>query len=101
MFEAADKNKDYKLDPVEFVAFSHPEEHPEMLPIILKQTLRDKDKNGDGFIDFQEFLGERALNQDKDWLMVEKDKFDHEFDKDRDGKLNGNEILSWVVPSNE
>lgn len=101
MFNAADTNKDNLLDSNEFIVFSHPEEHPQMLPIILQQTLRDKDKNNDGFIDFQEFLGEKGLTQDKDWLLVEKDKFDHEYDKDKDGRLNSNEILSWVVPSNE
>lgn len=42
-----------------------------------------------------------AKNHDKEWLLVEKEKFDNEFDKDSDGKLNGAEILSWVVPSNE
>lgn len=101
MFNAADRNKDAKLDAEEFVAFSHPEEHPEMLPIILQQTLRDKDLNNDGFIDFQEYLGDRGISQDKDWLIIEKDKFDHEYDKDHDGKLNSSEILSWVVPSND
>ncbi|KAK9510594.1 hypothetical protein O3M35_005340 [Rhynocoris fuscipes] len=99
MFEFADKNKDGSLDKVEFVPFSHPEEHPEMLPLILKNTLEDKDINGDGEIDFQEFIGEKARDQDKEWLISEKSKFDHEFDKDNDGKLNANEILSWVVPS--
>jgi hypothetical protein len=29
------------------------------------------------------------------------EKFENEFDKDKDGKLNSAEILSWVVPSNE
>ena len=44
-----------------------------------------------------------AIGKDKDqeWLQGEKDKFDHDLDKDRDGILNRQEILSWVVPSNE
>lgn len=101
MWIAADINNDGLLEDEEWTAFSHPEEHPAMLPFILKQTLREKDTNKDGEIDFQEFVGERAKEHDKDWLQVEKQKFDNEFDKNKDGVLKGNEILSWVVPSNE
>ena len=60
MFEYADKNKDGSLDKKEFLLFSHPEEQPEMFPLILQQTLDDKDLNKDGFIDFQEFIGEKG-----------------------------------------
>ena len=60
LFEAADKNKDGSLNKAEFLMFSHPEEHPDMLPVILKQTLQDKDTDGDGFISFQEFVGDRG-----------------------------------------
>ncbi|PSN41754.1 hypothetical protein C0J52_08863 [Blattella germanica] len=95
------RNKDGSLNKHEFLMFSHPEEHPDMLPVILKQTLSEKDADGDGFINFQEFTGERAKQRDKEWLIVEKEKFDSEFDKDKDGKLDGAEILSWVVPSND
>lgn len=101
MFEAADLDKDGHLSMDEHVKFHSPEEHPEMLPVVLKQTLRDKDVNGDGRIDFQEYIGGQAKNHDKEWLLGEKDKFDQDFDKDHDGYLNHNEILSWVVPSNE
>lgn len=101
MFEAADLNKDGALTRDEFVLFISPEEHPEMLPIILNQTLRDKDTNNDGKINFQEFIGDSARDHDKEWLVSEKVRFDEEFDKDGDGILNANEILAWVVPSNE
>lgn len=101
MWKAADINGDDVLDASEWTAFSHPEEHPAMLPHILEQTLRDKDTDNDGAISFQEFIGDRGEHHDKEWLQVEKNKFDHDLDKNGDGKLEGNEILSWVVPSNE
>lgn len=72
-----------------------------MLPIVLRQTLADKDVNGDGKIDFQEYMGDTARDKDKEFLITEKDKFDNDFDKNRDGFLTGNEILSWMLPSNE
>jgi len=101
LFNAADLNKDGKLNTKEFLAFTHPEEAPHMLETILKQTLEEKDLNKDGFIDFQEYIGERGLSKDKAWLIAEKDKFDHEFDSQSDGLLNSREILKWVLPSTE
>lgn len=101
MFDMADVDKNKMLDREEFVMFISPEEHPIMLPLLLNQTLMEKDRNGDGVISFQEFLGDSGKDHDKSWLLAEKERFDHEYDKDNDGVLNGNEILSWVVPSNE
>lgn len=100
-FEAADSNGDGYLTAEEFKAYTHPEETPKMFPLLLKQAIADKDTNNDGYIDFQEFLGNRAKGEDKEWLLVEKEKFDHEHDKDQDGRLDDGEILSWLVPSND
>ncbi|XP_055638809.1 reticulocalbin-2 [Toxorhynchites rutilus septentrionalis] len=101
MFEAADNNKDGKLDPSEFVLFISPEEFPQMFSVVLKQTMRNKDTNKDGKIDFQEYVAEQSRDHDKEWLITEKDRFDNDFDKDGDGYLNGNEVLSWILPSND
>ena len=49
----------------------------------------------------QEFLGNRAKHEDKEWIISEKDKFDHDHDKNHDGLLDKDEIMSWLVPSNE
>ncbi|CAH0381721.1 unnamed protein product [Bemisia tabaci] len=109
MFKAADKNHDDKLSKEEHLHFNQPEDYPEMFPLILQNTLDEKDMNKDGAIDFQEFIGEKGIyfsiffgrqKNDKEWLIVEKEKFDSEYDKDKDGKLNSDEIISWVVPSN-
>ncbi|XP_077274792.1 reticulocalbin-2 isoform X1 [Temnothorax americanus] len=100
-FEAADLNQDGYLDGEEFEAYTHPEETPRMFPLLLKQALADKDVDGDGYVSFQEFIGDRAKSKDKEWLLSEKDKFDFEHDKNRDGRLDADEILSWLVPSNE
>ncbi|XP_012275235.1 reticulocalbin-2 isoform X2 [Orussus abietinus] len=100
-FQAADFNKDGYLDSDEFRAYTHPEETSRMFPLILSQALAEKDTNNDSFISFQEFLGNRAKDGDKEWLIIEKDKFDNELDKDKDGRLDLNEILAWLVPSNE
>ncbi|CAH1183713.1 unnamed protein product [Phaedon cochleariae] len=101
MWKAADENKDGFLNSEEWVSFSHPEEQPKMLPVILEQTLRDKDKDGDGSISFQEYMGARGTDLGKEDLMTEKVKFDEVLDKNKNGKLEGSEILSWVVPSND
>jgi reticulocalbin-2 len=60
MFNAADKNQDGVLDRKEFPLFSSPEEHAEMHDFILKQTLEEKDTDKDGYVTFQEFIGDRG-----------------------------------------
>lgn len=101
LFKAADIDGDGLLILDEYLRFNNPEEHPDMLPILLKHALDDKDMNNDGKIDFQEFVGDSAREKDKEFLVIEKDKFDNDFDKDQDGFLKGNEILSWMIPSSE
>lgn len=101
MFKAADVDGDGYLTLTEFILFQNPEEHPQMLSIVLEQTMRDKDLNKDGNIDFVEFLGGSAQNHDQEWLVTEKERFDKDFDQNKDGLLKGPEVLNWIVPSNE
>jgi reticulocalbin-2 len=42
-----------------------------------------------------------AGNHDKEWLISEKEKFDSEYDKNKDGRLDNGELLTWIVPSDE
>lgn len=101
MWDTADTNKDGVLDKHEWVAFSNPSEDPNMLPIILEQTLKEKDKDEDGEIDFQEYLADRGSEMNKEALLAEKVKFDEVLDRNHNGKLDGDEIFSWIIPSNE
>lgn len=42
-----------------------------------------------------------AANEDPEWILVEKDRFMNDYDKDADGRLDPQELLSWVVPNNQ
>ena len=65
-FKAADVNGDKKLDRKEYVAFSHPEDHPHIMRTpVIQSVMKAKDKNNDGRLDFQEFIGDRGKDQDK------------------------------------
>ena len=33
-----------------------------------------RDKNGDGMLNFQEYIGERGEGKDREWLLTEKDR---------------------------
>lgn len=81
----ADLDGDMKANKEEFTAFLHPEEYDHMkdivvlvsgtmwwnpssrniflsllwlLPFLLQETMEDIDKNGDGLIDLDEYIGE-------------------------------------------
>ena len=85
--------------------------------------LKEKDTDGDGELSFQEYVGDRGQGKDKEWLISEKERlvnnffeghggeglvfyspllrFDSELDKNGDASLNTEEILAWIIPSNE
>lgn len=42
-----------------------------------------------------------AAREDPEWILVEKDRFVNDYDKDHDGKLSPQELLSWIVPNNQ
>jgi len=101
LFSAADVDQDGKLSVVEFLSFTHPEEDLNMRPHVLQQVLASKDVDGDGELSFQEYVGERGEGKDKEWLITEKDRFDEELDKNGDNVLSKEEIIAWIIPSNE
>jgi hypothetical protein len=42
--------------------------------LLLWQVLKARDKNGDGELSFQEYIGDRGEGKDKEWLLTEKDR---------------------------
>ena len=39
-------------------------------------------------------------DQSKEWLVAEKERFDSDLDKNKDGVLDEEEIIAWVIPDN-
>ncbi|XP_014343695.1 reticulocalbin-2 [Latimeria chalumnae] len=102
-FKAADLDGVPGLNISEFVAFQHPEEVSYMLNYVVKETLDEVDKDQDGFISLSEFLGDYKkdpTSADPEWLIVEKDHFEKDYDTNADGKLDPQELIPWVMPNN-
>uniref|UniRef100_A0A2K5PSR1 Reticulocalbin-2 n=1 Tax=Cebus imitator TaxID=2715852 RepID=A0A2K5PSR1_CEBIM len=104
-FEKANQDSGPGLSLEEFIAFEHPEEVDYMTEFVIQEALEEHDKNGDGFVSLEEFLGDYrrdpTANEDPEWILVEKDRFVNDYDKDNDGRLDPQELLSWVVPNNQ
>jgi len=98
-FKSADKNGDGKLNKKEFVSFQNPEHHEHMHEALIENTLKDKDKNNDRHIDLAEYLGEYANKKDSEWYATESSRFSELYDKDKNGKLDVDEMKLWLVPN--
>ena len=59
-------NKDGKLDRREYVVFAHPESYQDIMKApAIESIMSSKDKNQDGKINFEEFVGQRGKDNDK------------------------------------
>jgi len=98
-----------------------------MMEVIALETLEDLDRNNDGFIDVNEYLGDigaiekqesvekivpmdddefdndpniwEAPGIDEDWIENERRIFNEERDIDGDGFLNMAEVMLWMNPA--
>nr|XP_046206207.1 calumenin-B-like isoform X1 [Oncorhynchus gorbuscha] len=102
-FKMADLDADLKANKEEFTAFLHPEEYDHMKDIVVLETMEDIDKNGDGFIDLEEYIGD-MYNQEGDpsepeWVKTEREQFTEFRDKNKDGRMDKEETRDWILPS--
>jgi len=101
-FTAADGDKDNKLTQSEFADFLHPEEAKHMQHIVIQETLNDIDKDKDGFVSLDEYIGDmyhpEAGEAVPEWVEHEKEQFKEYRDKDKDLKLNPEEVKDWIIP---
>nr|XP_016993252.2 calumenin-B [Drosophila takahashii] len=101
---SADEDLDDNLTREEFTAFLHPEEHPRMKEVVLRETFSDLDKDHDGKISVDEYIGDmyRAAGGEEDeepeWVANERESFSEHRDLDKDGYLNDEEVKQWIAP---
>lgn len=103
LFKAADLNSDGILDKSEFPAFSHPEEFEHMHQVVYEQAMEKRDRDKDGFLSIEEFVADNHGNvplPSTEHYISEKDHFVHDYDLDKDGKLNREEVMLWLIPNN-
>jgi len=99
----ADGDHDGKLTKAEFQDFLHPEDADHMRDIVVTETIEDIDKDGDGMISMNEYIGDmyHADSDDDlepDWVTSEKEQFKEYRDKNGDGFMDAEEVKAWIVP---
>jgi len=103
-FKLADKEGNMKLKIEDFSAFLHPENFAHMRSIVVNETLEDIDKDKDGFISLDEYLGDLWPEEDRekgaepDWVKTERDQFTDYRDTNKDGKMDAKEVQDWILP---
>ncbi|XP_053600231.1 calumenin-B [Plodia interpunctella] len=99
----ADGDQNDALNRTEFAAFLHPEDHGQMRPVVVLETLEDIDKDKDGKISLEEYIGdmyqpEAGDEEEPDWVKQERDQFTGYRDTDKNGYMDENEVRSWIAP---
>ena len=100
-FKTADKENDDALTLEEFQIFLHPEEFEHMRNIVALETLEDIDKNQDGFVDVEEYIGDmhdKDSGEEPEWLPTEREHFFEFRDVNKDGKMDAKEVKNWIMP---
>ncbi|MBN3301955.1 CALU protein, partial [Amia calva] len=101
-FKMADRDGDLIATKEEFTAFLHPEEFEHMKNIVVTETVEDIDKNGDGLINLEEYIGDMFTAEEgegePDWVKTERQQFNEFRDLNKDGSLDAKEVSQWILP---
>jgi Ca2+-binding EF-hand superfamily protein len=102
-WSVADREGDHALNRSEFTDFLHPEESSHMRDIVVSEAIEDVDKDNDGKISVEEYIGDMYRVTDDDaeepeWVKHERETFKTFRDKDSDGFLNSEEVRDWIIP---
>lgn len=104
-WEKADLDRNNELTKEEMTAFLHPEESDHMKDVMVEETLEDIDKDKDGRISLDEYIGDMYSEDERknhagepDWLKTEKEQFGRYRDKNSDGYLDKSEVKDWILP---
>lgn len=99
---AADRDADNTLTKEEFTDFLHPEEAANMRDVVVLETMEDIDKNKDGQISLEEYIGDMYRGspgeEEPDWVKSEREQFGQFRDKNGDGFMDKDEVRSWIIP---
>ena len=102
-WDLADEDKDTFLVKTEFQNFLHPEDAPHMRDIVVQETLEDIDKDGDGQISIDEYIGDMYRGDDgenePDWVKSEREQFQEFRDKNKDGHMDLEEVIADILYS--
>nr|CAB3227493.1 calumenin-B-like [Phallusia mammillata] len=101
-WKKADQDGDMACSLEEFQAFLHPEEYEHMKDIVSQETMEDIDKDKDGFVSLKEYIGD-MYNPDEggeepEWVETERQQFTEFRDKNKDGKMDLEEVKQWILP---
>ncbi|CAF94652.1 unnamed protein product [Tetraodon nigroviridis] len=101
-FKYADQDRDGIATREEFTAFLHPEEFDYMKDVVVQETMEDIDKDGDGKINLDEYIGDMYTPEndesEPDWVQTEKKQFSEFRDTNKDGYLDAGEVAHWILP---
>jgi len=99
----ADTDHDGELTKIEFQSFLHPENAEHMRDIVVQETFEDIDKDKDGKISMEEYIGDMysASNdgEEPEWVESEKEQFTKFRDSNGDGHMDMAEVKAWIIPS--